>query len=185
MKKGMMILAVLMLASCIDVDDFGPMWDRTSLDPALQGEWLRIPVPGDDLALFPAEENIRFVLKDGAYELQNDVHGEPDEKPDYPVKTLAAGSYKFLAFGPKQGSIIKYTIAGNIMTVYRLDFFRAWAFIQKNYPDVKNIVREDSEEAPVKIKYFDEDVLKALAALPDEETYWYPANAYKKMRGAK
>jgi hypothetical protein len=183
MKKLFMVFAVLVLAACIDVDDFGTTWDKTSLDPALQGEWARIPAPGEDIGLsFPAGEKIRFVVKNGAYELRSYVEGEKDKKPDYPVKTLTTGPYRFLAFGPKEGSIIKYTITDGVMTVYRLDFFRAWNFIQQNYPGVKNIVREDSDEAPIKIKYFDDEVYKILSNIPNEEIYWYPANAYKKIK---
>src|ERR1700722_17096362 len=100
MIKLLIAVAFLMLTSCIDVDDFGTYWDKTTIDPALAGDWLRVPVSEHDAEKdFPAGQVWHFILKDGAYEIQTHLDGKQDDDPAYPVKTLALGPYLFLAFG--------------------------------------------------------------------------------------
>src|SRR5262249_24363184 len=110
--------------------------------------------------------------KKGAYSVQTHVDGAQDEDPAYPVKTLVLGPYHFIALGPKKGSIIRYEIKGDTFIAYKLNADAVWEFITDKYPDAENIVREESDEAPLKIEHFDDDVAEALAHIPDEKEYW-------------
>ncbi len=133
MKKLLLTLAVLMLTSCIDVDDFGAYWDKTTVDPAMASDWLRVPISPNDAANdFPAGQTWHFTLKDGAYQIQTHLDGKEDDEPLYPVKTLTIGHYQFLALGPKHGSICMYKIDDDTVTLYGLNFITAWEYIRKN-----------------------------------------------------
>jgi ABC-type transport system substrate-binding protein len=176
MKKLLLTIVVLMLTSCIDVDDFGTTWDKTILDPALAGDWLRVPSSEHDAeSNFPAGQVWHFTLKDGAYQVQTHLDGKEDDEPAYPVKTLALGRYLFLALGPKHGSIVRYEISDNdTFTAYGLDFVTAWEYIKKKYPFSDNIVRSNVKDAPVKIKRLDDTTAHILAELPDDTRFWSP-----------
>jgi hypothetical protein len=174
MKKLLLTIAVLMLTSCIDVDDFGAYWDKATIDPAVAGDWLRVPVSANDAANdFPTGQTWHFTLKGGAYQVQTHLDGKEDDQPAYPVKTLMIGHYRFLALGPKQGSIVRYEISDDTFTAYGLNFVTAWEYIKKKYPrESGNFVRSDMKDAPVKISLLDDNVYKILSQLPCDERFW-------------
>ena len=168
------------MVSCLHAAE---AWLRapSRIDPALAGDWVRVHAPGesaDEVKL--AGQTWHFAVKGGAYEIQTHIEGQDDEEPGWPVKSLAAGRYHYLAIGPKQGTIVRYTIINGRFTGYRLNFDPAWEFIRENYPHAENFVR--TEGGPVKITAMDKTVLKILSAFPDTKEYWHPEIILEKMK---
>jgi hypothetical protein len=188
MKKALILCCALLLASCIDVDDYGDYWSKMTVDPALAGRWVKMSEIEDDKT---TGREFTFTAKDDAYEVQSYKDGAADEDgPLYPVKTLDAGPYKFLASGPEKGKIVRYVVKGNMSTWYVLRGSAAWAFIRKNYPDQHSFYRGDPEnpnnpnvapDEPVSIKQFNDETFAILSAMPDGELYWDPDTRLKKM----
>jgi len=189
-------LAVFLLAACIDVDDFGEAWSKTTVDPALAGRWVALDENGEK----PTSQEYAFTLKDGAYSIDSYVKGQRDESgPLYPVKTLEIGKYKFLANGPDQGVIIRYAVEGDGVVWYVLNPKHAWEFIQKKFPDTDSFYLdkaddEDDPDAPkspkgakgddddvLRIRHFDDTVFMILAQIPDTEYFWEPDTAIQKV----
>jgi len=188
MKKGLVFCCILLLASCIDVDDYGDYWGKTIVDPALAGHWAKMSEDEDGKT---TGQEYTFIVKNGAYEVQSYKDGQADsDGPMYPVKTLNVGRYRFLASGPQTGKIIRYEIANDTAAWYVLNPKSAWAFIRKNYPDQQGFYRGDPDnpdasnipaDEPVSIKLFDDEVFAILSAIPDNEIYWDPDTQLKKI----
>ncbi len=190
MKKCLALLMVLALAACIDVEDFGPAWDKTFVDPDIAGSWLRLRPQAADMAHdYPEGQRWIFLDSNSAYSLHTHIDGKKDDPPVYPVKTLAAGAYRFLASGEWKGpafagAIIRYALKDGVLTLYTLNFEDTGKFLEKTYPHAHNIGREPgcrptaAQDCPVRITRFDDDVLEALAGIPDEPNYW---RAYIKL----
>jgi hypothetical protein len=205
MRKLLVFCAVALLAACINVDDFGDYWDKTTVDPALAGRWQTKSETDQNEA---ADQHWVFALRDNAYEVQTSIRGQTDDDgPIYPVKTLTVGPYLFLANGPSQGTIVRYKMGNNSVTFYVLNPKPAWAFIQANYPNQQNIYRDsdegdddqegdivddeseknapdaaaDADEAPLRIKVFDDQVYQILSKIPDTGVYWSADRTLERM----
>ncbi|MDX2028845.1 MAG: hypothetical protein SFW62_09460 [Alphaproteobacteria bacterium] len=174
MRKLLTFSLILLLAACIDVDDFGAYWAKASLDPALRGDWLTVKnEKGDD-----APQKWRFIEKQGAYKAQPySMDGQKENGEEYPVKTFTVGPYKFFMRGQTDklgGYLLRYQITDGKLVVYMLNDSAMEKFMNKNYPNRRNIYMGESWGKPeLKIKKFDGDVYKILAAIPDDETYWH------------
>ena len=55
------LVAFLVLSSCTPVEDFGAYWDKGVVDPALEGRWKKIGIPGQDLSSTPGADQLLFV----------------------------------------------------------------------------------------------------------------------------
>ena len=78
------ILVVLLSVSCIDVEDFAGYWDKGVRDPALEGRWKKIGLPGDAFVFLrsddpwrgeqvddiPGADTLLFVSDGRSYSLQ-------------------------------------------------------------------------------------------------------------------
>lgn len=185
MKTLLVLLATLMLAACIDVDDFGDYWNKATLDPDLKGDWVRLPEPDKPATLEQKTvQEWRFTEKNGAYEVQSHAEGQQDEAPMYPVKTLAVGRYRFVAANPEKGdkTILRYKITGDTIAFMVLNDSAAWSFIDKNYPNPKNIVSGSEGRPALKIKMFDDEVYKILSNIPDMKDYWRVDTRLERMK---
>jgi len=187
-KWPVLLFAVLLLTSCIDVDDYGAMWEKTTVDPALQGRWAKI---SEDNPNKTTGQEWTFTLKDGAYEIQGYAHGQTDNDPLYPAKTLKIGPYLFLGNGPDKGTIVRYEVDRDISMWFVIKPQPAWAFIAKNFPSQEVIYRDDPDESeskqanddrPLRISYFDDETAKILASIPDTEAFWDPDTRLKKIK---
>lgn len=189
MKKSLILSFVLLLTSCIDVDDYGDYWDKTTVDPALAGRWVKL---SEDDQTTPTAQGYAFTLKDNAYSVQSWKGGKPSEDdPMYPVKTLDLGRYKFAASGPERGTILRYAVLGDTSTWYVINPSLAWDFIAQNFPDQTEIYRDDPDpsdtaannrDRPLRIKIFDDDTAKMLDAIPDNQLFWDPDTKLKKVQ---
>jgi hypothetical protein len=53
-----------------------------------------------------------IVEKNGAHEMSTSAIGPQGQEPRplYPLKTIIAGDYKFIAFGPEKGFLFRYKL---------------------------------------------------------------------------
>ena len=117
MKRHVLpIVACLLLASCTTVKDFGAYWDKGFVDPALEGTWKKIGLPGKKLKGIPGPDKLRFV-KDGlSYSVQaispidkrlpDDVAAQRkmDNEGRLVVRTLKIGRHLFVMARGEEGT---------------------------------------------------------------------------------
>jgi hypothetical protein len=177
------LTALLCSAACIPVDDFGPYWNRASIDRRLVGEWKQVPMapgqtPGDG---FGIGEVMRIAIKGDAYELTPlDDAGKQRDDPLYPVKTLTVGPHSFLVYGPTDGLMERYRLQGRTLTICWQFGAAMVDFITARYPKAVNIGRNEDDGRFVVIKRFDDEVFRAVASIPD--TAWVCNRQYERVR---
>lgn len=181
MKKLLSLLCLTLLAACIDVEDFGAYWDKTTLDPALAGHWKKPALVKEDAQHKGQADELRFTEKNGAYEVAAWHKGEKTDDPLYPVKSLDAGPYHFIASGPKNGDIVRYKIEKGVLKIYVPKHQPMLDYIRDNYQEAENIGNDDSEGETVKIKVFDDEVFDILSNVPDSDAYWAYETEYRKV----
>ena len=102
-----MLSSLLTLTSCIHVENFGRYWEESSVDRLLTGRWKKVPISGSqDSEMFGRIGTVwNIVEKNGAHEMSTSAIGPQGRvpRPLYPLKTIIAGDYKFIAFGPEKG----------------------------------------------------------------------------------
>jgi hypothetical protein len=190
MKKLFAACLLLLLTSCLEVENYGDYWDKGSIDPSLSGKWLKISETDE---VTPTGQSFIFTPKDGSYQVQTFSHGKPadDDGPIYPVRTITVGPYKFLAKGPDQGSMVRYTVEGNAVVFYELNSKKAWAFFQKNYPGQEEFYKGDPDDSPeemdesddpMKLDTLNSQAAKMISALPDNESIWEPDTLIKRPK---
>ncbi len=145
--KGLLLilLGVIPLVSCVDVEDFGDFWRTAGMDKRLIGSWKVV-------AATPAERREnghgigdvwRVDSKGSAFELWFPGAGKAtDEQPLYPIKTLNVGRYQFLVFGQTKGQLIRYKLQGRTLHVCEPDLAE---YVRKRYSDSTEI--KNDEEA--------------------------------------
>jgi hypothetical protein len=69
-KRFWPILAVLLSVSCIDVEDFAGYWDKGVRDPALEGQWKKLGMPGEEVGSIPGADTLLFVSAGRSYSMQ-------------------------------------------------------------------------------------------------------------------
>ena len=188
MKRLLAACMVLLLASCIEVDDFGDAWDKTTIDPTFAGRWEKISEVDEK----PTGQSWTFTVKDGAYEVQTFIRGKlDDDGPISPVKSLTVGPYTFLAKGPEEGTILRYTIDGDRVIFYVLNSQAAWTFIQAKFPEQDSFYRGDPDDEsddpenvgdPVRIRVLNSETVKILSSIPDSDPYWEPDTLVRKIK---
>ena len=175
MKKFLVLFALLALTSCLDVDDFGAYWARTYIDTRLAGTWEQVQIDK------PLKENaaLSFVMDKGSYKVVIDKDGKIEDKPYYPVRTLAAGPYVFAVVGPKEGGMIRYQIKGTTLSFYRLRNRMAKAFLKKNFPADK--FPDLNFHGGLKVGLMNDTTFKAISDIPDTPEYWQEISRYQRQ----
>lgn len=64
------VLTTLLVSSCTTVESFGAYWDKGILDPALEGTWKKVGLPGENTKSIPGPDTLRFTRDGTAYRLQ-------------------------------------------------------------------------------------------------------------------
>lgn len=175
MRAALLFMVLLPLTSCIPVEDFGAYWDRAEIDTRLAGKWTRVTAsPGQDREHgYPIGDVISFVIKDRVYEVTvRDKRGTIRDKPAYPVKTLSVGNYRFLAYGPRQGIIVRYRVSARTLEWCFSDGPSTVEFVNTHYPRAANIKQAKGEGTYLGIGLFDSEVFEILSRIPDQDTYW-------------
>jgi hypothetical protein len=191
------IVAVLCLSSCIGVEDFGRYWDKGFIDPALEGSWKKLGVPGQDLNSIPAPDLWRFTRNGTSYSLQGinpvDQTAAPDviqqqkaeNEAQRSARTLRIGKHLFLmqpnVDGQGMGVIERYDVQRGVLREYWINNGAAVDFLEAKHPTAKNIRRNDGEGEYVVIDTFDDEVFQVLSEIADNPAYWILKCRYQKL----
>ena len=199
MKKHILpVLAFLVLSSCTPVEDFGAYWDKGFLDPALEGSWQKIGIPGEPIDSIPGADQLLFVKNGVSYSWQSinpidstlsDDQAERRKKDNdarLDLRTLKIGSSVFIMSrgpaGTKTGILERYEIQGDLLLEYSLDNGAGVDLLEGKYPTARNIHKNRSEGSYVVIDTFDDEVFRILSEMSaDAATYWQLECRYQKI----
>jgi hypothetical protein len=197
LPKVLPLLAVVLLSSCITVDDFGAYWDKGFVDPALAGTWKIIGVPREALDGGPWPERLRFTKNGRSYALQgiNPIDSgmtaeqaaeqARNNETREAARTLTIGRHAFLMQRPQQGGqdgmLVRYEVRGGILSQYIMDFGEALEFMAAKHPAARNITSHDVDAHFIDIQTFDDEVFQILSEIADVPRYWGVVNRYKKI----
>jgi hypothetical protein len=184
-KRNILLCLVLLLTSCltVDVDDFGPYWDKGYVDVALLGKWGEID---------PNDKNVihaEILAENGMYLFSDfDKSNESDDSKQDVGRTLKTGSYTYIMYGDKKalingrlkkGFLWRYKIAENKIVLYGLNTDQMVKFLKKKFPDEKNLEKKPCNVKEEKclfdglhVKKLDEEILRILADIPDTKEFW-------------
>jgi len=191
------IVAVLCLASCTGVEDFGQYWGKGFIDPALEGSWKKLGLPGQDRNSIEGPDLLRFTRNGTSYALQAinpiDQTAKPeviqrqraDNEERSSARTLRIGKSLFLmqreAGGQGKGVIERYDVRRGTLQEYQIDNGAAVEFLEAKHPTAKNIKRNDGEGEYVVIDTFDDEVFQVLSEIADDPAYWILNCRYQKV----
>ncbi len=185
-KRRLFVLAALVpLASCVTVEDFGAYWDKTGMDERLAGSWKMVAADPEQTPEhgYRIGDIMHMIRRGAAYEMAVDKDDKtPDDDPLYPIRTLNVGRYQFLAVraeGEKGGLIWRYKLKGRALElcVPALD-----DFVAANYPNAVNLRNSGDVGDSMSIRLFDEEVFTILSKVPDTEDYWFCDTKYERVR---
>jgi hypothetical protein len=191
------LVAILALSSCTGVEDFGLYWDKGFIDPALEGSWKKLGLPGQNPNDIPGPDLWRFTRNGSSYSLRGinpiDQTAEPDvieqqqAENDRPMsaRTLRIGKHLFLMQrdpgGQGEGSIQRYDVQRGMLREYWMNNGAAVDFLKAKHPTAKNIKRNVGEGEYVVIGTFDDEVFRVLSEIADDPAYWFLSCQYKKV----
>jgi hypothetical protein len=169
------LFTALLLASCMDVGDFGATWAKTEIDARLAGKWKQVEIDepvAQDAAL-------TFVMKDGSYEATVYENGKVEDKPYYPVRSLKIGPYLFAAVGPKEGGMVRYSVEGTTLRFYQFDGDKVGEFLTKKFPVAE--FPDLTFLGGTKAGLLNDTTFKAISEIPDTPEYWEENLRYEKQ----
>jgi len=189
------VAATLAMVSCIPVDDFGKYWDKGVVDPALEGTWKNIGLPGSSAEERLGARELRFT-RTGSFYSMNMVGIDPSMGPEALERVRArnarAGIARTLRVGkrrllmkrnreaPYDGLITSYEIRGRTLSEYWFLSDAAVEFLEARHPDAKNIHLGTDGAPPIQIRMFDDEVFRILSEVADNPTYWTLMGTYEK-----
>jgi hypothetical protein len=191
------LLAVVLLSSCITVDDFGAYWDKGFVDPALAGTWKMIGIAGQPPDRTLGTDQLRFTKNGRSYSLQtiNPIEKglTADEAAEQAtnnevrleVRTLTIGKHAFLMQRPQEGEqdgiLQRYEVRGGVLRQYIMNFAAGLEFMAAKHPAARNITSHDVDAHFIDIQTFDDEVFQILSEIADVPRYWILNNQYKKI----
>jgi hypothetical protein len=199
MKKHILpVVAFLVLSSCTPVEDFGAYWDKGVLDPALEGRWQKIGIPGESIDSIPGADQLLFTKNGRSYSWQaiNPIDSrlsadqaerrKKDNETRLDVRTLKIGNGVFIMSrgpaGTQTGILERYEIQGDLLLEYTLDNGVGVDFLEAKHPTARNIHKNKSEGSYVVIDTFDDEVFQILSEMSaDAATYWRLECRYQKI----
>jgi hypothetical protein len=199
MKRQILpVVAFLVLTSCTPVDDFGAYWDKGFVDPALEGRWQKIGIPGEPIDSIPGSDQLLFVKNGQSYFWQgiNPIlstltadqaeQRKKDNDARLDVRTLKIGNSVFIMSrgpaGTPMGILERYEIQGDLLLEYTIDNGAGVDLLEAKHPTARNIHKNKSEGSYVVIDTFDDEVFRILSEMSaDAATYWYLECRYQKV----
>ena len=190
------LVALLILAACTEVADFGAYWDRGTLDPALAGRWKKIGLPGEPINSIPGPDLVVFTKSGTSYSLQvtnpvDDPALNPDARAQrvrdnnvrFEAKTLRIGGRNFLMVrvgdGSGRGAIERYEIKGNVLEEWWLLPAAAKEWLEAKHPNVQGI--KPFLGSFVTIEKLDDEVVGILAETLNDRSLWILSCQYRKL----
>jgi hypothetical protein len=192
------IVAFLALSSCTPVGDFAAYWDKGFVDPALEGRWQKIGIPGEAIDSIPGADQLLFVKNGQSYfwqginRIDSTLSAEQaerrkkDNEARLDVRTLKIGNSVFIMSrgpaGTQTGVLERYEIQGDLLLEYEIDNGTAVDLLKAKYPTAKNIHKNKSEGSYVVIDTFDDEVFRILSVMSaSAATYWQLECRYRKI----
>ena len=186
------ILAVLLSVSCIDVEDFAGYWDKGVRDPALEGQWKKLGMPGEEIGSIPGADTLLFVSADRSYSMRMINPVDPstppvqaarrklDNEKSFTVRSLKVGRHSVLMMPSVQsrGFIVRYEVEGTILREYVLNNGDAF---EERLEGATNFVEEHGTGTRAVIKHFDDEVFRILSGIADDPSFWSLVCEYKKV----
>ena len=198
MKRQILpVVAFLVLTSCTPVGDFGAYWDKGVVDPALEGRWQKIGLPGEPIDSIPGADQLLFVKNGQSYSWQgiNPIvstlsadqaeRRKKDNDARLDVRTLKIGNRVFIMSrgpaGTQTGVLERYEIQGDLLLEYTIDNGTAVDLLEAKYPTARNI-HESKSGGYVVIDTFDDEVFQILSGMAnDAAMYWHLECRYQKV----
>ena len=197
-KLWLPLAAVLMLSSCIEVEDFAAYWEKGIVDPALAGTWQKLGLPGEEMNNIPGADTLIFTRDGASYSLQSTNPIDPSMTADEiaqarkdnamvaPVRIIKAGASMFMMIkmpSPTgQGTLERYVIKGNVLTQYSVDADQVLEDMERKHPATKSIGKNTGEGTYLVIHTFDDEVFRILSEIPATPEYWAEICRYRKTR---
>lgn len=192
------VIALLVLTSCTSVEDFGAYWDKGVVDPALNGRWQKMGLPGEPPNDTLGADTLLFTKGRGSYSLQMinpiDANLPPDvaaqQKKDndtrLAARTLRIGRSRFFMIRDPggqagDGMLERYEIKGAMLLEYQMDNAVAVDLLEAEYPNARNIKKNVGEGRYVVIETFDDEAFRVLSRIADDPEYWFLKCQYKKV----
>ncbi len=188
MRYVLTCLAVLLLASCIPVEDWGGYWDKGVVYPEMAGTWREVGKSG-------GPGLVRIVNKKGTYRVDSLDPKDRRDKDYTPMfaKSLQVGQYSFLmtstgAVEKSDRNLVRYLLEKGTLTEYSLSDDAMAKFLRWHHPFARNIAVSGCKEKcllhSVRIKVFDSEVFKILAEIPNTPEFWSVADQWRKVGAA-
>jgi hypothetical protein len=199
MKRQILpVVAFLVLTSCTPVGDFGAYWDKGVVDPALEGRWQKIGIPGEPIDSIPGSDQLLFVKNGQPYSWQgiNPIDSKlsaeqaerrkKDNEARLDAKTLKIGNSLFIMSrgpgGTPMGNLERYEIQGDLLLEFTMDNGPGVDLLEAKYPTARNIHKNKSEGSYVVIDTFDDEVFRILSEMSaSAATYWQLECRYRKI----
>ncbi len=177
------------------MENFGAYWDKGFVDPALEGSWKKIGIPGEKLSDTPGADQLLFTKDGTSYAMQAINPVTDDLPPDvaaqrkkdnegrYLLRSLKIGGLVFfmMRYGDRPDGILqRYEIKGDILEEYFIENGAAVDLLQSKYPTAANITKNRGEGRYVVIDTFDDEVFRILAEMAADPKYWDLQCRYRK-----
>jgi hypothetical protein len=167
----LVLLCLIPLASCVDVEDFGDAWRKAGMDKRLAGSWKVVAASPEETREngYSIGDVWRVDAKGGAYEVSfPGAESAPGGQPLYPIKTMSIGRCQFLLIGQTKGQLIRYKLQGRTLLICIPHLAK---YVRRFYPGAA-VIQNDADEDVTTILRFDQSVLDLIAQVPDGEDYW-------------
>lgn len=177
-----LVLTMFLLASCdnIQVKDFGPYWNRGTIDPALLG-WWETHIDKDLI-------KIRVMNRSATYQIDPlDKKGWEHPEDSQRARTLQVGQYIFMMIKRQDRSdhwipvaLYRYKIEGDELHIYILNTKSMRTLLAKKYPKEKNITAGCKGNCfakdTISVNRLDDSAYRILSNIPDTKEFWSRRN---------
>jgi hypothetical protein len=200
MKRHLFLLAyTFLLCACTSVEDFGAYWDKGIVDPALNGSWKKMALPGEPIETTPGADQLVFkIAGTSLYEMYGinpldstlppgaaEQRKKDNVRPFF-TRTLRVGSDTFLmsraSESKSEGILERYQVKGDTLDIYYLENGRAVDLLEAKYPNAANTAKNRGEGRYVVIKTFDDEVYRILSEMTRDDAYWMLQCQYRKQQ---
>lgn len=203
-------VSILFLHGCIHVEDLGEHWEQGQTDPLLEGQWKKM---GTEHRIDDQYLTFEKVDADNVYiyKTHQADGADYDSGNNLQVRTTKFGSYPFMMIWIKKeimedmparptteldddqedtvsGGIQRYTVEGDVLTLYWLDDPVLWKAIEDGELDGK-LPEPDTDDSmdvtPPTLKTLDDKTLSYLTKLCADEKAWSRIDQYQRIPDLK
>lgn len=191
MRKTVLVLAsLLLLTSCIDVEDFNTPYfaEHVATDGKLIGKWRPVYQKAPGAPLVESGIPTAITEKDRVYS----AAAAPGRRPLVAGTGFEALSFWLLkidtsnfAYLPTKKMMVRYEIDDNILYVYKLDAKKAEEYLKTTHPTETNIFRDPKHKIwhgkTLSFVSLTPETGKILLELSKKPDLWLLYNQYRKQ----